>query len=554
MLLSPTFSILLLQAASSLAIPGSVVKRADPVVQLDDTTVTGIANGTVNQFLGIPFAQPPVGSLRFQLPRPLPSYNESFPATAYGPVCPQQAFNLTIPSDLPAETQEVLEVMNSGSTRTISEDCLSLNVIAPANASVGSKHPVIVWIFGGGFEAGDPAATDGSVIVNKSIDLGVPVVYVSINYRTKVLITLAFGFLAGKEVQEAGIGNLGLQDQRLALKWIQRYIGQFGGDPSKVTIWGESAGAISVALQMVTNSGNAEGLFRAAFMQSGSPIPVGDIAHGQVYYDSLVNQTGCSNSSDTLKCLRGVPYDTLMDAVNNTPNIFSYQSLSLAWLPRVDGIFLTDDPQQLVLQGSVADVPFVTGDCNDEGTIFSFANLNVTTDDEFLTYIQMYYTPGASVDEVKQILDLYPQDPADGSPFNTSDQNALTPQSKRLAAFQGDAIFQGPRRSFLQQRAGKQETWSFCNKQSKALPYLGSYHGSDMESIWGDGAMSDYFLRFVTNLDPNGNTSINWPRYTLDSPNMLTLLDGSIPLQITQDDYRVEAMRGVSGLMLKYPL
>jgi len=243
-----------------------------------------------------------------------------------------------------------------------------------------------------------------------------------------------------------------------------------------------------------------------------------------------------------------------MEAVNNTPSIFSYHSLSLAWLPRVDDVFLTDDPQQLVLQGSVANVPFITGDCDDEGTIFSFSNLNVTTDSEFLTYIHTYYTPSASVDEVKQVLDLYPQDPACGSPFNTSDQNALTPQFKRLAAFQGDAIFQSPRRFFLQERAGKQETWSFLNKRSKTLPYLGSYHGSDMQSIWGGEDMSEYLIRFAANLDPNGGTNIKWPEYKPDAPSMLTLLDGSILLQITQDDYRVEAMRGVNELMLKYPL
>ena len=176
-------------------------------------------------------------------------------------------------------------------------------------------------------------------------------------------LSKAFGFLASQEVKNAGVGNLGLQDrtftsgiakrsdnllkrwclEREALRWIQKYIGAFGGDPTKVTMcvtsifmplfcaqrydsWGESAGAISVALQMVTNGGDTEGLFRGAFMESGSPIPVGDITHGQPYYDTLVNLTGCSDASDTLQCLRGVPYDTLMDAIDTTPNIFSYQA------------------------------------------------------------------------------------------------------------------------------------------------------------------------------------------------------------------------------------
>lgn len=92
--------------------------------------------------------------------------------------------------------------------------------------------------------------------------------------------------------------------------------------------WGESAGAISVALHMLTNGGDNEGLFRAGFMQSGSPIPVGDITHGQPYYDSIVEGTGCSGASDTLQCLRGVSYDSLKAAVDATPSIFSYQVLS----------------------------------------------------------------------------------------------------------------------------------------------------------------------------------------------------------------------------------
>lgn len=193
----------------------------------------------------------------------------------------------------------------------------------------------------------------------------------------------AFGFLASQEVKDAGVGNLGLQDrkklsivlstsgssseflniscytsEREALRWVQKYIGAFGGDPTKVTMfvqllpyhqprfhtciqiltifcftpcslpsysWGESAGAISVALHMLTNGGDTEGLFRGAFMESGSPIPVGDITGGQPYYDDLVERTGCSGSSDTLECLRGVEYQTLLDAVNQSPSIFSYQ-------------------------------------------------------------------------------------------------------------------------------------------------------------------------------------------------------------------------------------
>ncbi|EEB91447.1 hypothetical protein MPER_10187, partial [Moniliophthora perniciosa FA553] len=212
---------------------------------------------------------------------------------------------------------------------------LTLNVITPAGVTPDSKLPVLVWIFGGGFESGPSAFYDGTKIVERSIDLGEPVIFVGMNYRLN-----GFGFLASQEVKDAGVGNLGLQDQRESLRWVQKYIGAFGGDPTKALAdsWGESAGAISVALQMLANGGDTEGLFHAAFMQSGAPIPVGDITHGQTYYDSIVADTGCSGSSDTLQCLREVPYNNLKAAIDRIPGIFSYQSMNLAFLPRSDGV------------------------------------------------------------------------------------------------------------------------------------------------------------------------------------------------------------------------
>lgn len=139
------------------------------------------------------------------------------------------------------------------------------------------------------------------------------------------------------------------------MRWIQKYIHSFGGDPTKVTMytfhfssllyfishtsrrWGESAGAISVALHMVANGGNAEGLFRAAFMESGSALPTGDITDGQPHYDALVQQTGCANSNDTLQCLRELPFDTFLAAMNMSPGIFDFQVRQLDFC---DGHFL----------------------------------------------------------------------------------------------------------------------------------------------------------------------------------------------------------------------
>ncbi|TFY69725.1 hypothetical protein EVG20_g3020 [Dentipellis fragilis] len=509
----------------------------------------GQASGKVNKFLGIPFAQPPTGDLRFRLPKPNYPYSGTQTVTAFGPSCPQQDITIPIPAGLTQDAVDFLVNTVYGSIFPDSEDCLTINVVAPATAKPGDKLPVVTWIFGGGFQLGGTTIYDGVSIVQKSIDLGKPVVYVSMNYRLS-----AFGFLASDEVKQAGVGNLGLQDQREALRWIQKYIGSFGGDPTKVTIWGESAGAISVALHLLTNGGNPEGLFRAAFMESGSPIPVGDISHGQPYYDDLVQRTECTGSSDTLECLRQVPYSKLKAAMDKSPSILSYQSLKLAWLPRADGVFLKDTPQNLVQQGSVANVPFITGDCDDEGTFFSLSTLNITTEQQVHDYLKQNYFPQGSDAELTVILNAYPSDLTQGSPFNTGILNALSPQFKRLAALQGDAVFQAPRRFFLQKRSGKQNTWSFLSKRLKTLPFLGSVHGSDILNVYGGGDMADYLVRFAANLDPNGNTGINWPKYTTESPNLLTFLDGSIPLTITQDIYRSDGFDALTQLCLEHPI
>ncbi|KJA18371.1 hypothetical protein HYPSUDRAFT_205479 [Hypholoma sublateritium FD-334 SS-4] len=278
----------------------------------------------------------------------------------------------------------------------------------------------------------------------------------------------------GYQVQELEIL---VQDQRQASRWIQKYISQFGGDSTKVTTCGESAGAVSASLQMLANGGNTEGLFRGAFVGSGFPIPVGDIINGRKYSDALVEDTGCSGAVDTLQCLRNVPYTTLKAAVHNSPGIFDYQSLYLAWLPRTDSVFLTDNPQKLVAARKVAAILYI-----------------------FKTYIHKTFLPGITNAQTTQIATLYPSDITQGSPSETGVLNAVTPQFKRFAAFQGDSVFQGPRRWLLQYIASTQNVWVFLSRRLKLLPVLGSVHASDILNIYGGGEMGDHLIRFV-NLD-----------------------------------------------------
>ncbi|EGN97863.1 hypothetical protein SERLA73DRAFT_74118 [Serpula lacrymans var. lacrymans S7.3] len=531
-----------------------------PTVNLDNATFTGITVGNFSKFLGIRFAQPPIGDYRFQIPQPYPAYTGMHNVTLYGPACPQQnPSNATIKHDVCTCFPHLCESfpIPPPTTDWLSEDCLYINVIRPAGATSSSKLPVLVQLYGGGFETGIAENNDeGSVIVlNRAIELEKPVVYVSMNYRLN-----AFGFLASQEVKNEGVGNLGLRDQREGLRWIQKYISAFGGDPTKVTLWGQSAGAISISFQMLTNGGNTEGLFHGAFMHSGAPMPVGDITNGQPYYDALVGETGCSGASDTLQCLRNVPYDDIMMAVNKSPNLESYQALALAWAPRADGDFLVDHPQLLVQNGSVADIPFVSSNCDDEGTDFSFSTCNVTTDGQFRDYLSTYWIKGAPDENMTTLLQQYPQDPTEGSPFDTGNNNTLTSQFKRVAAFQGDVVFQAPRRFLLHQRSDEQNTWSYLSKLNKTALYLGSSHGSDIRSLIGPGdtPMADYLINFVANLDPNGGANPEWPRYTKESPNLLMMSDGptfgNIQINFTQDTYRTDPMEVLTSLSLAYPL
>ncbi|KAN0124160.1 Alpha/Beta hydrolase fold, partial [Lactarius tabidus] len=528
-----------------------------PIVTLDRGTFIGTAANGTNRFLGIPFAHPPVGDLRFRRPEPLGPYTGKHNATAFGLSCPQQT-STTPPTvnDLPQGTLDaLLAIPGTGVTIVDGEDCLNLNVITPANVKPVSKLPVVVWIYGGETGATPPTqicSDDGTVIVNRSITLQQPVIYVSMNYRIS-----AFGFLASQEVKDARVGNLGLWDQRLALHWVQTYIHAFGGDPSKVTIWGESAGSISVSLQMVTNGGDAEGLFRAAFMESGSPLPTSDITAGQPYYDFLVESTGCSGSSDTLSCLRAAPYNELKAAMDSTPIYTSYQSVALVWLPRVDGVFLVDDPQELLQRGEVARIPFVSGDCDDEGTSFSLYQNNVTTEAELRTYLKEFVFPNATDAEMDKLLTLYPQNVTQGSPYDTGTQNALTPQFKRIASILGDYEFQAPRRFFLQTVSDKQNVWSFLSKRLKSVPIIGSFHTSDLPNVYGGGDLTDFLIQFVTNLDPNGILSPYWPRYTTSSPQLMTLLDSQLEATnnnrtVTLDKFRVEGIEFITNLSLTY--
>ncbi|KAJ7844177.1 Alpha/Beta hydrolase protein [Mycena leptocephala] len=469
----------------------AVTATPTPTIVLDNGTFTGVATT--------------VGDLRFRLPTKVVPYTGVYNATAMSPACPQQTAVVPILSGVVQKiVGELFEDFYSNEYPS-AEDCLNLNIIKPANATADSKLPVVL-----------KPRYDGVPIVQRSIAMGQPIIYISINYRVPV----TFGFLGGKEVREAGVGNLGLQDQREALRWVQKYIAAFAVIPRS---WGESAGAISVSLQMLANGGDTEGLFRAGYMQSGSPVPVGPIENGQKYYDDLVAQTGCSGSADTLACLRTVPYAKLKAAQDASPFSCRISHWFSPGCPEKMAFSLTDNPQRLVQQGKVANVPFITGDCDDEGTIFSLSTLNITTDAEFKDYIAGVWAPTAGADTVDALTSAYPDDITQGSPFGTGILQALTPQFKRLASFQGDAVFSCAAAVLQAARSGKQPQWAYLNKRYKAVPFLGAFHTTDVFNVYKDGELTDYL--------------INFPK-----------------TQVTQDTFREEAMKVLTDVSLQFPI
>ncbi|GAA5869147.1 hypothetical protein JCM1840_004306 [Sporobolomyces johnsonii] len=541
------WSFALAALSGSIAALGASVPTG-PSVSTTYGTWKGASAHDVEAFKGIPFALPPTGNLRFAPPVADNRRHGSFDATHFGYACGQSSERAGVDPAIATATG-----LPDDSAFNSSEDCLSLNVFRPAGTTSSSKLPVMAWIYGGGFLAGNATQYDPTPILLRSIALETPVIYVSMNYRLN-----AFGFLPGTEVaaDPSTSVNAGLMDQRLALEWIQQNIAAFGGDPKKVTLFGESAGAISVSLQMLAYGGDITSrysgnkLFRAAICESGAPIPTGPASYGQYAFDELTQATNCSGAADKISCLRKVPYKQLLDATNTLPGDLSYASVHLPFLPRTDGHFIPDLPPKLVAQHRYAKIPMISGNQYDEGTIFTISLGNITTNSQVQEYFSGWF-PGVPLSDVSELLSYYPEDPAQGSPFDTGDLWATTPQIKRLNAFIGDFAFQSPRRTFVGTTNATQPTWSYASRVLRGESALGSYHSSDIPAVYGtdpappSAELQSRWIAFATTLDPNVPGYPFWPKYG----NNATLLEfkSNATSSIVPDTYRAAALAYISS-------
>lgn len=518
------------------AVPASSVATRDKAafvsVTIPSGNIIGSAGPTVDTFNGIPYADPPIGDLRFRPPVKLSRDLGTFNATGTPLSCPVGPV-LTLPSlsgFVDAISAESIVKSTSGETpnSTFSEDCLTLNVQRPHGIAADAGLPVLFWIFGGGFVAGSTAGFNATDLIETGLQHDQPFIFVAVNYRVG-----AWGFMPGKEILEEGSGNAGLLDQRMGLEWVADNIEAFGGDPDKVTIWGESAGAISVFDQLVLYDGDAtynnKPLFRGAIMNSGSATPTDplDSDKGQDIYDAVVKVADCEGD-DSLSCLRGLDNDVFSLAANSVPGIISYNSLALSYLPRPDGKVLTDSPDALARAGKFHQVPMIIGDQEDEGTLFSFLQKNMSTTGQIVNYLSELYFHNANIRQITELVDTYSPLPVGGSPYG-SILPELYPGKKRIASILGDIVFTLVRRVSLQiiaDVAPDLPTWSYlASYKYNLLSLLGTFHGSDVGVLFSGSndeyptiSGRTYYINFLYNLDPNigAQVDVSWPQWKED--------------------------------------
>ena len=461
-----------------------------PQVKTASGMVEGKEDGAVHSFLGIPYAAPPVGDLRWKPPVAAAKWTGVRKATDFGPHCMQ------------GKVFGDMNFRDSGG----SEDCLSLNVWVPAKPSA-AKLPVMVWIYGGGFVAGTTSEPrqDGTHLAQQGV------IVVSMNYRLGV-----FGFLVHPELaKESGrnaAGNYGLLDQLAALQWVHENIAAFGGDPGNVTIFGESAGSFSVSAQMA--SPLAKGLFQKAIGESGAAFFSGGLSFEplSVREEKDVKSVSSKLGVSTLAELRAVPAEKLLEVFGKPgPDGFAFG-------PDVDGYFLPEPVPAIFAAGKQNDVPLLAGWNHDEGSFeIAFSPQKPTADSLKATAQKEFGEKSA------KFLKLYPAD---------SDEHAL----RSAKDFAGDRFIAFSTWEWMESQAktGKQPIYRYRFDLGPPAdpkgPQLGAFHSAEIEYVFGQldskagvawrsddrqlsEAMRKYWANFARSGDPNSSGLPKWPVY-----------------------------------------
>jgi para-nitrobenzyl esterase len=459
-----------------------------PTAKTATGTVEGglSADGKVRLFAGIPYAKPPVGGLRWQPPQPADRWTGVRKATTFGNRCVQGGgFDDMVFRD-PQQ----------------SEDCLYLNVWVPA-AAAKKPLPVMVWIYGGGFQGGGASEPrqDGEALARKGV------IVVNMNYRLGV-----FGFLSHPELiaesPRHASGNYGLLDQAAALKWVHDNIAAFGGDPANVTIFGESAGSISVSSQMA--SPLSKGLFKQAIGESGGiaewetrmkPAPVTGKAG-----EALAQAAGVSN----LAGLRALSTDQIIQATKARKG--------LQFWPNIDGYFFPEDPMKTYAAGRQAHVALLAGWNADEHRSYQYFQNLEPTKENYLKKLDEDF--GADAAEVRKLFPGDTPEQIEKSAHDLASALFITYSTWKWLDFQvqtgGAPVYRYHFDQPIPQEAGKKPrgthhasdiTFVFNTLSARNLPWNADHQA--MADI-----MSSYWSNFAKKGDPNGPGLPVWPRYT----------------------------------------
>jgi len=479
------------------------------------TTDLGIVRGKldrgVRSFLGIPYASPPLGDLRWRSPLPHPGWAGIRSATSPGNMCPQ-----------------VIPVMN---VAVGNEDCLFLNVHTP-DPPPQKPAPVMVWIHGGGFTTGDgfqyTGGTDGSAMVRNT-----GVLVVSMNYRLRELGFLSHPALSAEDPERPSSGNYGLEDQISALQWVQRNIAAFGGDPHNVTIFGESAGGWSVCAHLAMP--RSAGLFQHAIVQSGiCIIPQAGLPAAESQGEKFAARLGCTSAEDVLSCMRSKSPNQVQSALPPDPSFAFTEGEFGSWFPVVDGYLLQAQIADKLATGEFNQVPVMVGSNQDEGTIFVMMShesvgrtLTAENYPERLTYL-LHDADLVNAVEARYPVDVYP------SAFEA------------LSESFGDGFLACPTIDTARLLAPHVPTYLYqfnFPDAAFALPGstdLGAFHSAEVQYVFGNPTkppftddemllsqnLMGYWTRFAKTGDPNGGDSASWP--LLDEAGRYLALDRTI--------------------------
>lgn len=469
------------------------------VVRTESGPVSGTSIDGIRAYLGIPYAAPPTGDLRWKPPVPAQPWQSTRKTTAYGPACPQ-----VVQSDRSSE----------GQPGNMSEDCLYLNLWTPA-LSPDEKLPVMVFIHGGSFLQGG-----GSIPLYNGTNLAKKdVVLVNLNYRLGPLGFLAHPALAN-ESQKNTSGNYGLQDQAAALKWVKNNIAGFGGDPDRITIFGESAGATSVLVHLAGN--DTRGLYRQAIVESGplwtngSEINIfSSKAEAEQYGIEYAKSLGYEGP-DAIRNMRSLDAWTLVNATPDPASAF-WKVHTLRFKPNIDGLLISDDPEKIFFEKRQNPVPLVIGTNTDEGsTLAANTGMNVT---QYNKYIRDHFDEYAP-----EVLQKYPA--------TTTEEVQL--QMKRIMT---DVDFSAAAKFVAGSQSQLNPNTYLYRFTYVMLPdsTLGAFHGEELFFIFRPSfivpdptgarvsdTMMDSWVRFAKNGDPAGG-NVTWPQYTRENGKYLDI-------------------------------